>query len=286
LDGGLFVEPFCGGASVSIALLEADIIEKAVINDLDPLISSLWECVFSPKDAAWLADIIAEVPLTLEHWKYQKNLLPKSVRETALKCLFLNRTSFSGILNKSAGPVGGYSQQKWKLGCRFNREKLSARIIELSGLQRRVTVTQQPWDKVCNFWGQKDGVVFYLDPPFYHKAKKLYRFTFDESEHEQLSEHLLDFNAPWILSYDNAEEIRRLYGGYYLAARIIDNTYSAHPMGGNSFVGREVLYSNFKCLPSPQSNEAKHQGLSVICPSRASAEEENLRTPCTQQVVG
>jgi DNA adenine methylase len=69
--------------------------------------------------------------------------------------------------------------------------------------------------------------------------------------------------TPWILSYDNAAEIRNLYDNQSLNARIIDNTYSAHPIGGNSFIGREVLYSNLKELPLPVTDLNTHTGLTV-----------------------
>jgi len=130
----ILVEPFCGGASVSIALLESNLVEEVVINDVDPIIAALWRCVFSADNARWLADAVMKVPLTVEHWQYQKHLRPVNIREAALKCLYLNRTSFSGVLHPRAGPIGGRTQEKWTIGCRFNRERLATRISELSSL--------------------------------------------------------------------------------------------------------------------------------------------------------
>ena len=259
-----FVEPFCGGASVSIALLESNAVDEIVINDIDPLVASLWKCVFSKKNSKWLADIIMNVPLTLDYWKYQKQLNPTNSCEMALKCLYLNRTSFSGVLHSSAGPIGGQTQANWTIGCRFNKEKLANRILELSEYTPRVkAITNQSWLSVCKKWGQEKDTFLYLDPPFYHKAKRLYRFVFDKKEHKVLHDYLVNLKGPWILSYDNACEIRDLYDDNDLNARIIDNTYSAHPMGGNSFVGREVVYSNLKALPLPLSELSNHVGLTV-----------------------
>jgi len=260
----IFVEPFCGGASISIALLESNIVREVVINDIDPMVSSLWECVFSINDAKWLAESIMQVPLTLKYWQHQKSLNPTNLRELALKCLYLNRTSFSGILHSSAGPIGGRAQEKWDIGCRFNRKKLSARILELSHLSNRVrTITQNSWRDICEKWRDKEDVFFYLDPPFYNKANRLYRFVFNDAEHQSLCNYLKTLECPWVLSYDNAKEIRGLYDDKKLRARIIDNTYSAHPIGGNSFIGREVVYSNLKGLPLPGDNKSDHVGLSV-----------------------
>lgn len=264
LDFPVFIEPFCGGSSVSIALLESNIVEAAVLNDIDPIVAALWKCVFSKDDAKWLADAVLHVPLNLEYWQYQKNLRPNNLREAALKCLYLNRTSFSGILHSSAGPIGGRSQDKWTLGCRFNRDKLVTRILELSLLSNRIrAVTHQPWHKVCEDWGKKQNVFFYLDPPFYNKATRLYRFAFDDIAHNRLRDYLVKFEKPWLLSYDNADLIRSIYNNYGLTTRMIDNRYSAHPMGGNSFTGREVIYANLKDLPLPSEKQEKHAGIAI-----------------------
>ncbi len=260
----VFVEPFCGGASVTIALLESNIVEEVIINDIDPIVASLWKCVFSKDDARWLSDAILQVPLTLDYWQYQKKLSPANLREAALKCLYLNRTSFSGVLHDSAGPIGGRTQAKWTIGCRFNRAKLSSRVLELSTLSNRVrSITQESWMTVCERWGGEKEVLFYVDPPFYHKAKRLYRFIFSDAEHVLLRDYLMTLNSPWVLSYDNAEEIRQLYDNPKLKARIIDNTYSTHPIGGNSFIGREVVYSNLRELPRPLKEPLDHIGLTV-----------------------
>ena len=65
LRDGLFVEPFCGGASVSIALMEQGFVSEIALNDADPAIAAFWDTVFSPTQAKWLAEQVLTVPLTL-----------------------------------------------------------------------------------------------------------------------------------------------------------------------------------------------------------------------------
>lgn len=263
LHGCVFVEPFCGGASASIALLESGIVEYIAINDADPLIAHLWDIVFSVKHSDWLAEQVMTVPLTIDEWRKQKSLKPTSPREAALKCLYLNRTSFNGIIHKS-GPLGGWGQTKRTVGVRFNREKLALRIRELSELRNRVhVVSNNNWDSFCDRMLPVNKSFFYLDPPYYHKADALYGYYFDNAEHIRLQNYLTAFKSPWMLSYDDAPEIRALYQGRSLKARIIDSTYSTHPMGGASHIGREVLYSNLPKLPAPDKGIVVHSGLTV-----------------------
>ena len=260
----LFAEPFCGGASVSIALLENNIVEQVAINYAYTLIASFWDVVFCPINSQWLTEQVLTIPLTLDEWKYQKALEPTTPKQAALKCLYLNRTSFNGILHK-AGPIGGWLQEKRTLDARFNREKLAKRIKELSLLSERImSVTNNDWQSFCDRLKERcSSIFFYFDPPYYYKAEKLYGYYFSNSEHLQLRHYIGNLQDFWMLSYDDVPEIRNLYKFNHKRARIIDSTYSTHPMGGASFIGRELFFSNLPRLPLPSPDEQQHSGISV-----------------------
>lgn len=256
----VLAEPFCGGAGVSLSLLEEGLVKRVALNDADPLVSALWQCVFSPADAHWLAEQVISIPLNIDEWKRQKALEPTSLRERALKALYLNRTSFNGILHR-AGPVGGWNQTKRTVGARFNRLKLVNRIMELTKLHKQVEVYNEGWREFMRRMADRKQVCFYLDPPYYYKAEQLYRHTFTEAQHVELRDYLEELNLPWLLSYDDAPEVRALYDAKAVNARVVDNTYSTHPMGGASFVGRELFYTNLPQMPAVV--EAPHVGMTV-----------------------
>jgi DNA adenine methylase len=264
LKGCVFVEPFCGGSSVSIMLLESGMVDEIAINDADPLIAHLWDVVFSDVDSCWLVDQVMTIPLTIDEWRYQKSIEPTHPRQAALKCLYLNRTSFNGIIHKS-GPIGGWKQDKRTLGIRFNRTKLANRIIELSKLRDRVRVVGgNNWETFCErLLAEHHEYLIYFDPPYYHKAEALYGYYFDNQEHIKLRNYINELNCPWMLSYDDTPEVRALFANKSLKARIIDSTYSTHPMGGATHVGREVFYSNLRRLPAPDKGITVHTGLTV-----------------------
>lgn len=284
----LFVEPFCGGASVSIALLESKVVDAIAVNDVDPLIAQLWFTVFSKSGAEWLAGQVLEVPLSVDEWKRQKALRPSSQREAALKCLYLNRTSFNGIIHKS-GPLGGWGQKKIDIGVRFNRERLANRILDLSELRAQVIVGNEGWRSFCGRFAASASSIFYLDPPYYHRAEQLYGHVFDEEGHEELRDFLRKFNRPWLLSYDDADEVRELYEDVTSKARVIDNTYSTHPLGGCAFVGRELVYTNMGRLPAAAPASAGHVGMTVKAAGsgkvRKAREIDALRFPISASAV-
>ncbi|MDP2432304.1 MAG: DNA adenine methylase [Pseudomonadota bacterium] len=282
-----FVEPFCGGAGVSIALLESNQIDRIALNDADPLVSSFWQVVFGKSseddsDVSWLISQVETTVLSIPEWKRIKMSRPSSVREAAFKCLYLNRTNFNGIIHK-AGPIGGWEQKKRTLGVRFNREKLVSRIKALYGLRDHVVrIGNENWRKFCVSTGRRSGAYIYLDPPYYHKAEQLYGYVFDHKAHVIMRNYLASLKSPWMLSYDDAPEVRSLYGHLQgVHGCVIDQTYSTHPIGGARFIGRELFFSN-RALPVIRHDRV-HRGMSVVGTLHSVAPSVGpVRTPISQ----
>lgn len=237
----LLVEPFAGGASTTLRLVGAGIVERALLADADPLVAAFWQVAAgrTPELIDRISDeyvryVSAGGAAALDRWDYWRAWNPRvgSSREVndlelATKCLFLNRTTFSGILHGQAGPIGGRAQTSvYGIGCRFNLEALTARLQYVGHLYDTGRIA----DVWCSDWRETLGgvsthyktllpnrVVAYLDPPYLSKSGKLYRRSFDSTDnafdadldwmstlqHEQLAEYLRrKMQFRWILSYD------------------------------------------------------------------------------------
>lgn len=267
----VFAEPFCGGAGASLALLEAGHVKKIALNDIDPLVAGFWKVVFGKSrstrhDINWLINAVETADLSLEEWKRQRDLKPTSERAAAWKCLYLNRTSFNGILHK-AGPIGGWEQKNRTLGVRFNKERIIKRLGELYELRDQVErVESMRWDHFSSLYREKLNTYLYFDPPYFHRAEKLYGYVFDTKMHAAMRDFLVVCPNPWLLSYDDAKEVRDLYVDLDgIDARVLDITYSANPAGGTGFVGRELVFSN-RILPTKVSKTSRRAlvGISMV----------------------
>lgn len=270
LKPSLYIELFAGGASVALQLLTDELVDCAILVDRDPLISSFWRVVFN--DTEWLIEQIKSIEVTVEKWREFKNSDPSSDRERALTCLFLNRTSFSGILAPQVGPIGGYEQKsKYPIDCRFPRDTLVRRLRQAATLRDRIyEVWTYSWEDAITEIRRKqsdgelpiEGLFFYLDPPFFYKANKLYRFYFEDNDHQNLRDTLLDLEDPWLLSYDSTEEVERLYGEAISNGthkRKVELLYSTAETPGSK-TATEVILSNLPNLPSGQRLWESSQG--------------------------
>jgi len=223
----LFIEPFAGGASLSLFLLQNNIVNKIGLIEQDPLVASFWKTVFF--DSEWLIKEIKKIDVTIEKWNYFKKYKPRTTRTKALKCLYLNRTNFSGILK--AGPMGGQQQSsEYKIDCRFNKKKLVYQIELLSTYKERVLFIEEGdyldvlRKQLVNF----DKKTFiYFDPPYVNKAKGLYNFYFNDKNHIELRDLIKSLKYNWLLSYDYAPSIEDLYSDTSIFNKgLFDITYT------------------------------------------------------------
>lgn len=252
LLGCTFYEPFAGSASLSLSLLENDVVKKAVINERDPLIYSFWDSVFHYTDE--LIQSIEDTPITLETWysisEYRNSeyLVGKTPVEKGFAGLFLNRTNFSGILK--ANPLGGKKQtSQYKIDCRFNKDRIIKSIISLSKFRDRIDIYG---DDAIYFMESKlkykrhNSYFVYIDPPYYKAGPELYRYYYRKDDHETLADYIKKKSFNWLISYDDTPEIRKLYHSSQFINLYLD--YSVR----TSKKGAEILISNLKIPPLTQ----------------------------------
>jgi len=267
LHPDLYIEPFVGGGSVAINLLNQNLVDTVILVDLDPWITSFWQSVFF--DTKWLIEQIQTMEVSLDQWHTYKNSNPEGIRDQALTCFFLNRTSFSGILEQRAGPIGGRDQQsEYPIDCRFTnttRTTIIDRIKQIAQFRDRIYgIWNLSWDEAVqkirtdqvNSSLPTGHLFFYLDPPFFEEADALYRYYFEDQDHIALRDFLLTLEDKWLLSYDSAEQVEALYGEVVRKGtngtqhHHIEYVYSI-ASGSKRKKGKEVILSNLEILPEP-----------------------------------
>ena len=252
LKGCTFYEPFAGSASLSWMLLEENAVDNVVINEKDPLLYHFWKAVFENTEG--LIQKIEQTEISIDTWKecakYKElsYLIGKTSVEIGFAGLFLNRTNFSGILK--ANPIGGIEQKSdYKIDCRFNKKKVIEAIQSIAGFANRVTVSNEDaieFMRRALKYKRNRKTFVYIDPPYYKEGPGLYRYFFTEKQHQELAKFIKTKGFPWLLSYDDVNEIRKLYN-----RRTCVNLYLDYSVK-TSKKGKEILISNLEIPPMEQ----------------------------------
>lgn len=218
LHGGIYVEPYAGGASVALALLLEGYASRIIINDKDRSIFAFWDSVLNHPDK--FCDLIMQTPVNLKTWKIQKEIQNKKetcdLLELGFSTFFLNRTNFSGIIK--AGVIGGQKQKgTWKINARYNKEELISKIKRIASYRDQIKLYNLDTLELINILKKElpRKTLFFFDPPYYVKGRDLYLNYYNDKDHENVAKEIFKITKhKWILTYDNVNFIGNLYNDY------------------------------------------------------------------------
>lgn len=241
LTGGHYLEPYAGGAGVALALLIDGVVEHIHVNDADPAIAVFWRT--ATQRTSELVRMVASEPITMDAWRHWRSVmrgdLPGTDLERGFATLFMNRTNRSGILK--GGVIGGKEQAgNYKIDARFMRDELCARLNRIGQHARFIHVYEEDAHQLllrCHQFLPTRSLV-YLDPPYYVKGAGLYRNFYKHDDHVRIASLLgsAGFCRPWVVSYDNAEEIKAMYA--YAKPYAYGLNYTAQ----RRYTGSEVMF--------------------------------------------
>lgn len=207
--GLFFADVFVGGGSVVLDVARRYKALELVVNDLNPDVIGLWQCLVDLKLTNDLCRRLRVVP-TVALFKEVKTAAYQSPVDRAFRAIFLNRCSFSGM---SVRPIGGWNQtSSYGVGCRYNVDTIAKSIQECHRLLAgRTQVTHL--NTVHLLAKMDDRAAVYADPPYYQQGRNLYSFYMDVGQHKALAAQLRQ-RENWVLSYDLHPEVLEMYAGY------------------------------------------------------------------------
>lgn len=214
LDGGLYVEPYAGGAGAAMYLLINNHVDRIAINDLDPVVYAFWWAVLN--DTERLVSMINETEVTMDNWFRQREVIANATNtdHTSLgfATFFLNRTNRSGMIK--GGVIGGLKQTgKYLIDARFNKKDLIQRVTRIAAMRTRIQLFNVD---ALELLGHPDlklekRSLIYFDPPYFEKGSQLYRNHYLPEDHQRIAETVMRIDTPWLVTYDNCHQIRKLY---------------------------------------------------------------------------
>ena len=247
-EGGIYVEPFAGGAGIAIGLLEKGIVSDIVINDLDKGIYSFWRAILSETDR-FVKDI-QTAELTISEWYRQKSIAENNKvysYELGFATFYLNRTNRSGIIK--GGIIGGLEQSgQWKMDARFNKDALINRIKKISSKKKHIHLYNKDVNSfIIDYLPKYQNNAFvYFDPPYFNKGKQLYLNFFSYEDHVRIEKIINEkVLCDWVITYDDVPEICDIYKNHIL--KKFDLNYSA---GEKRRASEIIIFKSEKIVPS------------------------------------
>ncbi len=235
-----FIEPFAGGGVLSLTSVCEDLAGCALMAELDDDVAAVWK-VLTRGDAAWLAGRILGFRMNRKNAAAVINGKPDSVRERAFRTIVRNRCLHGGILAAGCGFLKNGESGKGILS-RWYPETLAKRLMEIHRVRSKLAFRHTDAFEVLNRHRADATAVFFIDPPYTAGGKQAGKrlYTHCDLDHDLLFHLCAHLRGDFIMTYDNAEEVKALAGKYALQSRPIPMKNTHHADMTELVIGRNL----------------------------------------------
>jgi DNA adenine methylase len=206
----LLIEPFAGGGIISLTALFENLVERVVMVELDEDVAAVWETIVSG-EAKWLAERILSFPLSRASVKEELERNPKTRRERAFQTILRNRTLHGGILANGASFIKQGENGKG-IGSRWYPQTLARRLLDLDKVANRIDFRWDDGLNVIEEFSSCADCVYFIDPPYTAGGKKAGKrlYKYHQLDHEHLFELVESLVGDFLMTYDEAEEVKNM----------------------------------------------------------------------------
>ena len=225
-----YCEPFSGGFSAGLTLLEKGFTGKVVLNDLDTEVYNFWICLRDDWEKLYnticnILKVLDELHIKDEQmqiiYKYKKSL--DSFDRASAEYIYRKMLTITGIRN---------SLKKFndtEIDFFLQSELLNRRNVEIFNLDYKEILKK--------FDGEK--TFFLIDPPYYvNNVANYYRCDSEFFYHKELRDELINLNAKILITYNDDTYIYDLYKEHNFYLECIYRCF------GGIYI--ELYFNNFK----------------------------------------
>jgi DNA adenine methylase len=232
------VEPFAGGAIVSLTAAFEGLARHVIFAELDESVAAVWRVVLNGH-AEWLAKKILQFDLTLENVTAVLQREPAELSEKAFQTIVRNRVQRGGILAEGAGLIKTGENGRG-LHSRWYPETLARRIREINHEKDRLTFVEGDGFELIEEHKADAEAVFYVDPPYTLAARRLYKVW--QIEHSRLFAAMAGCAGDFLMSYDNTAEIVKLAKKHGFESRPIAMKNTHHAKMTELLIGKDLSW--------------------------------------------
>lgn len=239
-----FCEPFSGGAITSLTVAFEDLADHVVMVELDRQVAAVWHTILHDDGGAeWLAEQILSFELTLESLNTILTTPARQKRALAFQTILKNRVYHGGILAPGSAPVKRGENGKG-ISSRWYPSTLARRILEIARYRGKIEFHEGDGFAFLELWANSRTTAWFIDPPYTASKKqagsRLYtHYTLD---HERLFDAAARLAGPFLMTYDNAQEIAEMAARHDLDTELVAMNNTHHATMRELLIGPELSW--------------------------------------------
>jgi DNA adenine methylase len=201
------IEPFAGGAIISLTAVFEDLVDNATLVELDPGVAAVWRTLFGPRGQQ-LAQQILDFDLTEETVDRALSAIPKSQVALAFQTILKNRVNHGGILAPGSGRIK-FGENGKGMRSRWYPQTLYTRMTRIAHLRKRFRTIHGDGIEVMVRQRANKNTLFFIDPPYTAAGKQAGRrlYLHNELDHRRLFQVASALAGDFIMTYDWADGV-------------------------------------------------------------------------------
>ena len=234
------IEPFAGGGIISLSAVFEGLVDTALMVELDHEIAAVWQTIING-DAEWLANRILSFEMTKKNAVLELGKIRQSTKDIAFQTIIKNRTFHGGILAAGAGFIKKGESGKGVMS-RWYPATLAKRLRNIDHVRSRLVFIHGDAFEILEANVDDDRSVYFIDPPYTAGGKKagkrLYKHF--KLDHEALFSLCSKLRGDFIMTYDNAVEVKELALKFGFQAKPIPMKNTHHAKMTELVIGRNL----------------------------------------------
>lgn len=145
------------------------------------------------------------------------------------------------ILAAGSSPLK-YGENGKGISSRWYAETLSRRIQEIIPIRKRISFIEGDGIEIMKQYSSDGDAAFFIDPPYTAGGKKAGRrlYTYSELDHEKLFEVTSKVAGDFLMTYDDAADVRELAKKYDFDVELIAMKNTHHAEMTELIIGRNL----------------------------------------------